>query len=243
MGEARRKSLVMQGTVASNEVEPNRERYPWETTATSPYDDRPLVGVPKLPGKGKLLREDLRRLPSEYVTDEIHEADAVHELDPEHIRDEVALKRFEKETTGEKVDEEAEEEREAAKPRRVSGNQETVDLLILVTAKGRLQSAKMLRDMGDPAWRNYLRHGYLWFPEDTTAVLEWRDGNPPPDSVRPRHLRGLDLVVDPLRVNKRIVDLINSSSVRRERYAEAINQAITEAEIRVAMVLGPEALQ
>ncbi len=240
MGERKRKSLVMQGTVRTTEHEPFQERYPWETTAQSPYDDRPLVGAPKVVGKGKLLRPDLRRLPAEYVTDEIHDPNAVHELDGEHIRDELALQRHEKETSDRPPDDD--EAIKLPRARRVSNNQETVDLIILMTAKGRMDSAKGLREMGDPEWRQYLKHGHLWFPKDSTDELEWRNGNPPPDSERPKHLRGLDLVVDPMRINQRIVDFINESPWRQQRYGDAINEAVTAAQVQLAMMMGPEVL-
>ncbi len=38
---------------------------------------------------------------------------------------------------------------------------------------------------------------HLWFPGDDTQKYALRDGNPPHDKDRPKHLRGFDLVVDP----------------------------------------------
>lgn len=37
---------------------------------------------------------------------------------------------------------------------------------------------------------------HLWFPENTVRKSELRDGNPPSDTDRPVHLRGLKLVID-----------------------------------------------
>lgn len=37
---------------------------------------------------------------------------------------------------------------------------------------------------------------HVWFPENTMRKSELRDGNPPSDTDRPRHLRGLRLAID-----------------------------------------------
>jgi len=38
---------------------------------------------------------------------------------------------------------------------------------------------------------------HLWFPKDDTAIYELREGNAPPNSARPTHLKFRDLWVEP----------------------------------------------
>ncbi len=42
----------------------------------------------------------------------------------------------------------------------------------------------------------YSKVQHLWFPEPYADNYEARQGNPPPDSARPKHMRGIDLVLD-----------------------------------------------
>ncbi len=43
---------------------------------------------------------------------------------------------------------------------------------------------------------DYAKVQHLWFPEPYADNYEARQGNPPPDSARPKHMRGLDIVLD-----------------------------------------------
>ena len=58
----------------------------------------------------------------------------------------------------------------------------------------RVTTACLITAVEDNERKQPVRH--LWFPEDNVNRYELRLGNPPADSDRPRHLRGLQLVID-----------------------------------------------
>ena len=133
----------------------------------------------------ELAREDLRKLPANYVTKDIGDPDKIHELDAPHV---VAtyLEDFKK----------AEEEAAAGPTiadilgatripvgEAAPLSQVRIDIERLVVIRGEL--GNMLRE-GRPEPRIL----HLWFPEDNVNHYSVRDGNPPADSQRPKHMRG-----------------------------------------------------
>lgn len=193
------------------EVKPNPAKYPWEDS-----DDR-VVAARKIRGHGRLLREDLRRLPSEYVTDDTDDPDAVHELDAEHIRDNVAEERFEKEQSPEQ------ETPERVVPDWRPVRQDFVDLIGLRITMTLLNEASARLERGE---HHDLKHYHLWFPTNDIRVYELRPGNPPADADRPEHLRNIDLVVDPLELKARIKQEILSSPGRSEMMRDHVHQEL-----------------
>lgn len=145
----------------------------------------------------KLLREDLRKLPSDYVTDEIEDIDRVHELDPDHVVESLVEER----SLAEQKTEEQRKTRvsrlleDVPHDRPIKLTQPRVDwvrLRVLSAVLGTLaeQAAAGRRpDFG-------VRH--LWFPEDNVNHYELRRGNPPSPSDRPKHMKNIDLVIDVL---------------------------------------------
>jgi hypothetical protein len=176
-------------------------------------DDDKLKVFPKSRGKGKLLPEHMRELPSELVTDDEANEDAVHELDPPHIVE--ALK-------GEHAKKILEEERpqttkeqlelliglESA-PTGIGGplNQRRVDIVRMRIIRAVLDSLVEFGPSGD-------RYKHVWFPNDEINVYELREGNAPADSVRPKHLKRLDLSIDILRPPQWILDILGLDMVQ-----------------------------
>lgn len=155
------------------------------------------------------LREDLRVLPSELVTKDEENANAVHVLDAEHIRDSI-VDDWAKGKLGEDPDKE--ERRQRAKdaganklpPVGVSWpfhreergkNQHYIDTYKKIAAKNLLQQIShrietgTLRENEPTVW-------HMWFPTDDVNNHAIRMGNPPADQDRPKYLRGLNLVID-----------------------------------------------
>lgn len=186
------------------------DRYPWESEKPK------VVSAPTVVGRGSQIREDLRRLPSEYVTTDVDDPDKVHALDPGNIRDSIAEERFAKDGAP------AEPEKPNTPPWRPV-RQDLVDLIGLSATKQLLITASGNLDSGRPSG---LRVYHLWFPKDDIRVYALRRGNPPPDSERPVHLRGLDLVVDPCEVKPRVLDAIRRDPERLAEFKGAVRDGI-----------------
>lgn len=79
---------------------------------------------------------------------------------------------------------------------------------------------------------------HLWFPYPNDTAYSMRDGNPPPDSERPKHLRKKDLIIDIGHVfddsKDNIRDIISASAELEEKRkqgedVEALEEAIAKA--------------
>lgn len=137
-------------------------------------------------GRGKNLPEDLRSLPSSFVTEDIGENDKIHVLDAPHTKRSMA-----KELAAKQGPQKKEEEG----PRVPGGHlsQERIDLEIARALRNLANNAANDYANGRPQDRS-VKH--IWFPTPDPRVIEMRQGNPPPDSERPAHLKGKWLVID-----------------------------------------------
>ena len=61
---------------------------------------------------------------------------------------------------------------------------------------------------------------HLWFPEDNVNHYELRDGNPPGDSGRPKHMRGYRIELDIVSIPERVKDVIED-----QKRVDAINES------------------
>lgn len=159
----------------------------------------------------KLLREDLRVLPSEIVTNEIEEESKVHELDAPHIRDSF-LEDFVEEAEGKTPEKQLTTDDVAPKLpekkiRKISqASQFDVDLIRLRVMKACLDTEKIRVRRGLPL---DLGKRYLWFPEDNLDYYCLRRGNPPAPQDRPGYLKHKELHIDLEVLPKRIADYSN----------------------------------
>jgi len=160
----------------------------------------------------KLLREDLRVLPSELVISndmDIEDADKIHELDPPHI---VAALTYEHQKKLAGVDDEAPALDTSDLPggplaqigQRKTLSQREVDWVRVRLLKVLIDNAIAASDSGTEPDMS-VRH--VWFPENEVNIYELREGNPPPACERPRHLKSLDLWIDPQRPSGGMRDL------------------------------------
>jgi hypothetical protein len=151
----------------------------------------------------------LKELPSAWVTKEIPDSAKIHSLDPPHIVDDLK-------------DQIAESERPpfegfndyvaqfCSLPARdvVPLTQARVDVVrvrVLAAETRRILSDQQHSDKElEPVFA--VKH--LWFEDNNVNKYSLREGNPPPDSERPTHMRCLDLVVDPDNWPKRVVDTL-----------------------------------
>lgn len=168
----------------------------------------------------ELLRSDLRILPSDYVTKDEAEADKIHELDPPHIQE--ALQ-YEMEKPAPEEDE-FEKAKEALRGctklgekrgfRNVQDKQLEVDAVRMRIINARIQSLCKLAERGMPIEDEDFNVQHVWFPDrNNINRYELRDGNPPSDSGRPRHLKKLDLVIDITELPARIKDILKIGNI------------------------------
>lgn len=178
----------------------------------------------------RLLSKALRELPGEYVTTEHADDQKAHPLDPPHIVRDVARSLAFEEASGgideaEFVDRQNTERRnandplfkltEAAKRRqrqnmRARVTQADVDIV-------RMQVLRNMVKTADQAIKNSKKPKldvvHVWYPEDRIGRYELRTGNPPARSQRPRHLRDIELWVDPFNLPKTILAALSSAGV------------------------------
>lgn len=155
----------------------------------------------------ELLRDDLRSLPGEYVTKDIAEPNKIHELDPQHVvnqilDDKVTGKDSSKLDDKEKPRDPEFDEVPPGQTRELY--QKGVDVVRLRVLKSLVERQILRLKRGANLVDLKVRH--LWFPENNLNHYELRTGNPPPDSERPKHMRGFRLELDVLHLPQSIVD-------------------------------------
>lgn len=171
-------------------------------------DDNKLIVTPRTRGKGRLLREDLRSLPGDLVTDAIAEGDKVHELDDEHTKLGLIEDYKLKQTQDEDEEAAASSKEDPVRGRLTEIGQRGVDEIRIRVYKAVLNTCikRLARGYG---YRDGVGEKlHLWFPEDRATKYELRKGNAPAPSERPRHLRRLQLEIDPQHLPRRLADTL-----------------------------------
>lgn len=154
----------------------------------------------------ELLREDLRALPSDLVTKDIAEDGKVHELDDPHIQEDYIEKYYDKEN--EKA---PDQDRMTALIAKLQGelgggsklNQAKVDIV-----RFRVIRALMERPPEELEKKRWLK-----FPEDNIDIYELKEGNPPSDVLRKKHMKGLELHIDCFDWPQRIIDILEANGI------------------------------
>lgn len=166
------------------------------------------------------LREDLRALPSEFVTKNTSDPDKIHELDAPHI---VAA------LTEEQFKAQQDKPTEAPLPeefidKKLKGpnlnnpgplNQFDIDCMRMKAIQGLIKNAmnKAARGELELALQILSIKTYLWFPKNKVTLVESRVGHAPPDSERPKHLKRFELWVDPFNWPRSIRDVLEAKEV------------------------------
>jgi len=165
--------------------------------------DNRIVASKKFRGKGRLIAKDLRKLPSELVTDEHSDGSRVHVLDPPHIK-----RRLIDDYKAKQLQESVHQRPTYILRGKVSQHgQRGIDYERIHAFKGVLRTIWKLLARGK---RNVSYPRYLWFPEDRLSKVELRVGSVPSDSDRPHWLKRRDLVIDPGNIPKRLYDIMKS---------------------------------
>lgn len=138
----------------------------------------------------------MRRLPSEMLTFDADDGDKVHEHDAAHIVDAIEQEHLEKWGEVKKREPrpdpmEADDVLEDLEDWRLT--QQHIDVIRLRVMSAWAKTQTNFLAQGHAVDWNYK---HLWFPENDLRIYEMRDGNAPPDSSRPQHLRGMELAID-----------------------------------------------
>lgn len=166
----------------------------------------------------KLLAPQLRRLPSELVTNDVDDEAKVHELDAPHV-----LKGLVKDY-GKKVT-----EPDKTRPKLFApgpGERAAVTQWFVDVAKMRVLSALVNRAVDDHNAGRPVDLGvkHLWFPENNVNHYHLRKGNPPPNRRRPKHMREIDLVIDICEPPRSVIKLLREQGISLDVHA-ALKQA------------------
>jgi hypothetical protein len=151
-------------------------------------------GVVKPKASPELLPEVLRKLPSDLVTKDIEVEDKAHkeDIDTPHVIKSIAKDRA-KQELGEKPIDPFAKEPEPIPDEDPRLNQHMIDIRRLCVLREWANTQKSFIARGKPSDVS-VKH--LWFPENDHRNYVLRSGNPPPDSQRPKHLRGYHLEID-----------------------------------------------
>jgi hypothetical protein len=147
------------------------------------------------PAAPKLLTEQMRKLPGDYVTDEVAVEDRVHELDDPHTVSTIVSERLEEELG---IAQPKEEEKKVCPPVNPDPRANTLNQLRVDEIRLRVMKAVSQTQMNNmiKGRTHNLDVRHLWFPKNDIREYELRFGNPPSDSSRPKHMRGLELHID-----------------------------------------------
>lgn len=174
--------------------------------------------------------ENLRGLPSEWVTKDTSDPDKIHELDDPHI-----------------VSALVEEQAKALLPKKEEPesiirkydlwggpfDQLHIDLIKFKAIRNLVRTAQVWAEHGDKFPLKRARH--LWFPEPKLGNRELRDGRSPLPRDRPQHLRDKDLIVDVYEWPPRIVDMLKEKGIDTPDVAAL--EALFEEQSRLVQVV------
>lgn len=188
-----------------------------------------------------LLPAHLRALPGELVTQDIEEDGKIHEIDPDYIQAEIKQAYDQKlhvAATMKSLDIHTQMRKrraqEAIEPVPMTDkaplSQPRIDAVRLGVMKQFVDNAyACMNEKRDYA--QYLRVHHLWFPTNNINDRELRQGNPPSDYGRPKHMRGFDIVIDICEWPPKIKALLQEYGIEIPSINDAMKRAAQEADL------------
>jgi len=160
----------------------------------------------------ELLDEEMRGLPSSYVTKEEADEERVHKLDPSHIRRALVREKQVNETRAKK-DEPIKALQRAPMGEVVPLRQDFIDVEKMFVMKGIVEGQMRELERGTRLYPDLEVPHHLWFPENNVNNWLVKPGWAPPDSERPKHLRGFELNVDLMNIPERVRDALHAEGM------------------------------
>lgn len=164
--------------------------------------------VAQKPGEGGWRApEHMRQLPEDYYTRDTSDPDRIHELDPPHIVEALKADRDKVQEEESRPPPMVEDKRFAPHGVRAPITQTDVDFIRFRIMRQLIHN-NMRKISGGQALGldNKIRH--VWFPEPHIDKYSLRRGKPPPDSKRPKWLRGIKLAISLSEWPEAIVDIM-----------------------------------
>ena len=180
----------------------------------------------------QLLPEHMRELPADMVTKDPADPDRVHELDPDYVVHELVDIAKQKQAVTKQDPLKAYKYREAPRDAVVPLSQEQVDFVRFRIIKARVDSAVALVTANQPV---DLKVKHVWFPRNNINEYEMRDGNAPPNSMRPKHLRNLDLAVDLFDWPRAVKDILREGGHKVPNPERMWDDMVMKAKERAAL--------
>lgn len=195
------------------------------------YTYRAGVGFVKGKAAPKQLDEELRKLPSDSVTDDIDDPDRVHQDDAEHVRESII---YDKEQAEKKAEAPTSPQEEvdklpAVKPHEYvllrdlgfERRQWEIDVIRMRIMKALLATACSEIEANKPVDLEAVHH--VWFaPPGEVNAYQLREGNPPPKSERPWWLHNIELHV----VLNEVPNTVRHALTERGHSFDALDKAV-----------------
>lgn len=171
-----------------------------------------IIATPKLRGKGKLIREDLRKLPGDLVTKEHPDGSRIHELDPPHIVDKIAQDYREDPDIYTKGPRKPDPEYKL-KGTITRYGQLGIDFRRINVYMATCRTIVKRNERNQFSCINYIIEQakcplYIWYPKDDLLSAELRKGHAPSNGSRPKWLKNKDLWVNILDFPERLYDIM-----------------------------------
>ena len=164
------------------------------------------------------LEPELAAMPGDLITKDEADEERIHELDAPHIRAALADEWDKKQLEEKKPDEKnLLNEKWGIKPGTAAPlNRERVAAARFRVMREIINTAVNYAATGEPGkgMKHLKKRRHLWFDKgDNAGAYCWRDGNPPADSDRPKHMRGYDLHLDALNPPREVVDELKKHGI------------------------------
>ena len=181
----------------------------------------------------KLLKENLRNLPGEIVTEEDADDSKAHELDPQHVVDAIAYEhgkaqRQEGQKNKTTEDEVLYERFGAPLGEKVPLTQPKIDYVRMRIIRTIIANYAMDLQNGVLPDTDHLYH--VWFPENNVNNYALKHGKEPANLKRPPHLKNFKLTVDIHEWPKSIEDALEAKGIDPKRWRDIQEMAIAGQE-------------
>lgn len=165
----------------------------------------------------ELLSHALRQLPGELVTKELEDPDRAHPSDAPHVIGQIVDDHIEREVKSDAPPPLRQASRFAQAGQCIRLSQREIDFVRMRVISSLIEEYLAWLQGGDDKDGSPVSVRHLWFPENNVNSYELRDGNPPPDADRPKHMRRFRLECDIEDIPRAVHNLIKEAeSVKRE---------------------------
>lgn len=158
----------------------------------------------------ELLPEHMRALPDDLVTKDEADEKRIHAEDPGHIVQALVYENAKAEKAAEQDPVGLEKLKALA---RIPVGDKAPLTQMRIDVEKMHANVSILSSMMAAENPDLDKVWHIWFPTDNVNDYELREGPPPPDIERPKHLRNFNLVVDPLVMPASVIDRFKEAGI------------------------------